>query len=149
MNAVALDLCVALIREFLSGYRGYPNNEAGEKRFARALQEVVVSVQHARGTLAEFTGIFPTVKEIQDQAVNLRPKYELVKDPRDEWERQYGPPVAIDVSAMTGNTRHDEMWRKLKVHLGVKGGKWPGWPQMAKAARELGYEDYAQAWERS
>lgn len=45
--------------------------------------------------------------------------------------------------------RQREMWAKLKAHFNVKHGKWPSYREMAPVARELGYADYADAWERS
>lgn len=95
--AVASEICLAMIRECLAGYRGYPFTEAGEKRFAAALQANAVSVDHARATLAAFDELFPTVKQIHDTSFALRPQFDPTPDPREEWERQYGKPQSFEM----------------------------------------------------
>lgn len=86
-----LESCLALIRSELAGYPEYPRNVAGETRHARALQESVVSVEHALATLAKFTLRFPSVQEITDTALNLRPQFDPSSALKAEWTRQYGP----------------------------------------------------------
>ena len=90
--SVGLTICQSLIEEFLNGYRGYPDSDAGVKNFARALQASVVSVGHARATLESFDEFFPTKKQINDTAWNLRPKFENTEENREEWARLYGKP---------------------------------------------------------
>ena len=88
--AVNFDVCLSIMRSELKGYRGYPEDEMGEKRFARALQDVAVSVDHLLGILGKMTKFFPTVQEIIDTGVSTRLQYEQQVDPRKEWEREYG-----------------------------------------------------------
>ena len=46
--------------------------------------------------------------------------------------------------------RDDELWRKIRQRVAdPKNLRMMSWGQLAKIARELGYEDYAKAWERS
>ena len=80
-----------------------------------------------------------------------------------EWERQYGKPHAFEGSRgkcsccgrdweeimKTASDRRTEMWAKLRVHFEPKRGQWPSYRDMAPVVRDLGYEDYADAWERS
>jgi hypothetical protein len=94
--AVALEVCLAELREYLAGYRGYPPTEAGEKRFAAAFQENCVSVGHVRAVLKSFEEQFPTVRQIHDVALNLRPQFEPQQDAREEWKRDYGKPEPFD-----------------------------------------------------
>jgi hypothetical protein len=126
--AVGLTLCVALVREFLSGYRGYPNTESGEKRFAMALQSNALSVDHARAILESFDEAFPTVKQINDTAWNLRPKFETPDATKKEWERIYGKPKAFDRTPLDELTMHWQAFRDMLYYTegpGVSaGGYW-------------------------
>ena len=143
--AVALPVCIAFIRQYLSGYRGYPVTEAGETRFAQALRDVAISVEHAEAILREFIDIFPTVREIQDQAANLRPKFEPKEDERKEWERLYGPARAIDLNfAPPGEPAYVTRDRKIKEHLSKKHGAnfdfaKIGWRELYEAQEACGY----------
>jgi hypothetical protein len=94
--AVDISICQAFIRKYLSGYRGYPATEAGEKRFAEAIQLNAVSVEHAEETLRSFDDQCPTVREIHDVAQNLKPRFLPKEDTRAEWEKQFGKPIAFD-----------------------------------------------------
>lgn len=93
--AVDLNVCLGLIREYLSGYRGYPQSEAGENRFAFALQENVLSVAHARAVLKLFDQQFPTVREIHETAWSIRPQFEPKESQTAEWRRIYGEPKPL------------------------------------------------------
>lgn len=78
-----------------------------------------------------------------------------------DWERQYGPPKPFNVgeraaalrTAAKGDeeqSRHKAMWAAIRRHLKLKSDEdWSAWPVCAKAARELGYADYADRWEAS
>ena len=145
MAAVNLKVCVSLIRSELAGYQGYPHTLQGEERFARALQDVTVSVEHARATLAKFKEGFPTVQNIIDTAVNLRSKFEPQVDERLEWERTYGKPKPVPVDfASVGEQVHKDMWTKLKQHFIQQPGGFPGWAKVSwkeiyAAMEQLGY----------
>lgn len=127
--AVDLRFCVAMISTELAGYKGYPKNDAGESRFGRALQSAAISVEHARAILAEFTNEFPSVQQIIDTGLNLRPKFESTISQREQWEREYGKaaPVLIDWDRMSGQQQTSEMWRQLKVHFTKVKTTFPGW----------------------
>jgi hypothetical protein len=90
--AVGLTTCIGLIRFHLSGFKGYPNSEPGERTFGRHLSGCAVSVGHAEAILEAFTQEFPTVQELRDAAANLRKKFQPAEDPRVKWEREYGKP---------------------------------------------------------
>jgi len=104
-SSIDIDVCLALIRELLSGYRGYPPTRDGEMRFAMAVQESAVSVGHARAVLLSFEDFFPTVRQILDVASNLLSKFQVEPDRREQWRTQYGKPQPFlpypaDVMAM-------------------------------------------------
>lgn len=71
---------------------------------------------------------------------------------REEWEaagRTAEPPDLIAPLKPFEKRRNDELWQKLRQKFpDSKRGEWPSWEVLAQAARELGYEDYARAWER-
>jgi hypothetical protein len=144
--AVDIRLCVAMIHSELAGYQGYPNTESGVERFARALQECSVSVEHARATLAKFTQKFPTVQEITDTALNLVSQFAIQHNQLLEWEREYGKPLPLkpDVS-LIGQEQGTVMWAKIKQHLTLKhNGSFPGfakisWREIYETMEALGY----------
>jgi hypothetical protein len=143
--SVAASVCLSLIQSELSGYQGYPRNEAGERRFARALQEVAVSVEHARAILAKFTGEFPSVQEITDTGLNLKSQFEPGPNLRAEWERQYGAPAPTRPD-FTPSSAPEYVLRDaaVKEHITRQRGEWPGWKKLGyveifEAQEQLGY----------
>ncbi len=151
--AVQESVAVGLIRFHLSGFHDYPKSEAGEKVFARGLQECTVSVDHATAVIKSFDERFPTLREIITTGVNLRSQFELTESQRDKWEREYGKPVPFD-SSMEGvclccnrpwaeilshKAVEDEMWRRIKEHLDTKDFSNVSWRQVFQAKKDLGY----------
>lgn len=125
---VTIEICVALVSELLAGYRGYPATEAGVRRFAVAVQENCISVSHARATLKSFDELFPTVRQICDVAINLRPQFEPSEvDQHREWERQYGKPQPFDLYPKDEMALH---WTAIRDAI------YYGWPCMAKDEKE-------------
>lgn len=92
-TAVNIKVCVAMLRSELAGYQGYPHTLQGEERFARALQDVSVSVEHARAILSRFTEEFPTVQTILDTGLSLLPQFQIQHSQLLEWEREFGKPA--------------------------------------------------------
>jgi hypothetical protein len=145
-NAVHHTVCIGLIRSELAGYQGYPNTEAGEIRFARALQEVSVSVAHASAILAKFTQKFPTVQDILDTGLNLLPEFEIQHSQLVEWEKEYGPrsPIKPDF-ATDAEPEYVRRDRDAKRYLTLKhGGTFPGfakigWIELFEAYEACGY----------
>jgi len=88
----------------LEGFRGYPPTTGGQRRFAEALQLNVLSVEHLEATLQTFDDDFPTVRQIHDVALNLRPRFEPKEDLTEKWREEYGNPQTFkypaDVMAM-------------------------------------------------
>jgi len=115
MNAyVNEDVACGLIRFHLSGFRGYPNSEAGEKVFARCFQECCVSVAHVQAVLNSFDDEFPTLREIITTANNLRSQFEPLNSSLEEWEQQYGKPQAFSIDVPDRLTLH---WQAIRDAL--------------------------------
>lgn len=122
-------VAVGLIKFNLSGFRGYPKDNAGINVFSRCLQECCVSVDHAIAVLKLFTDEFPTLRDIITAATNLRAKFEPDEDPRKKWEREYGPAVGTKVDFKSPvEPPYMERDRKIRAHIIEKrGGTFPGW----------------------
>ena len=130
---VTIEVCVSLIREFLSGYRGYPNTEAGEKRFAFALQENCLSVSHVRAVLQCFDEGFPTVRQIHDSAFGLRAQFEASEiDQRKEWERKYGKPQPFNQAPADMIAMHWQAFRDMLYYTEGPGQRESGFWEAAK-----------------
>jgi len=112
MSAVSPDICLAFIRKYLAGFRGYPRTEAGEKRFAEALRSNSLSPDHAEDILRSFDEEFPTVRQIHDVSANLAEKHG-VNNERLDWQKKYGKPEPWEYPA-------DELsmhWRAFRDDL--------------------------------
>jgi hypothetical protein len=109
--AVAIDTGVALLRTHLAGYRGYPHEDAGERRFARALSEVCVSVEHAVAVLEKFEESFPTVRELKDVALNLRDQFQPKLQTYQDWEKEYGKPQQFSIEVPDKSALH---WQAVR-----------------------------------
>lgn len=130
-GTIDIRLCVALLREFLSGYRGYPYNEAGENRFGGAIRDNCISVDHARATLESFDEDFPTVRMIHDAAISLRTKFEPQVDQQAEWRKEFGAAqpfrVPSDELSMHWQSFRDALYyTEGPGAAGKRGGYWEG-----------------------
>ncbi len=83
-------------------------------------------------------------------AANCAPKLS-----KADLEREYGPPQPIVVTAAVktrgkvAQDRHKRMWQEIRDKLHLRPNEdYPSWQKCAAAARELGYMDYADGWER-
>jgi hypothetical protein len=152
--AVQQEVALGLIQFHLSGFRAYPPSEAGEKVFARGLQECCVSVAHAEAVLKSFDQSFPTLKELFDTAHNLREKFLPPEEPlKQRWEREYGKPVHFDIDMegiclccnrpwseiLSAHAVDQEMWRRIKERLGCNDFSEVSWAKVYRAKQELGY----------
>lgn len=124
MSNVQRDVARPLLRQ-LSGFRGYPKairlaegglDTQGEDRFVDCLCEISLSVEHALAIVESFDGEFPTIRELRDTALNLRPKFEAKIDQRKQWEAEYGKPdpgfSARILDTAMGSTAIDPAIRK-------------------------------------
>jgi len=90
--AITNPVALAMVREHLSGLRGFNPMLEAEALLARTIQSVCVSVEHAEAVLTSFDSECPTPKEIKDTAWAIRDKFERPVDQIKEWEKEYGPP---------------------------------------------------------
>ncbi len=151
--AVQEETALGLIRFHLSGFRGYPPSEIGEKVFARAVSEQTISVKHAEAVLKQFDERFPTLREIIDTAQNLKPQFEPTESQKQKWEREYGKPVPFDTSMegtclccgrpwaeiLAHTAVEEEMWRRIKERLKVSDFHEVSWLAVYQAKKALGY----------
>jgi hypothetical protein len=131
---VTIEVCEALLRELLEGYRGFPPTSAGVRRFAFAIQENCISVGHARATLQSFEDFFPTVRQIHDVAFGIRPQFEPEVDQRAEWEKKYGKPQAFQQYPADFMAMHWQAFRDILYYTEgpAKDMKSPGFWDDAK-----------------
>jgi hypothetical protein len=138
----------------LSGFRGYPQTKEGEAHFVREFQRVCLSVAHAEATVKSFDQDFPTIKEIRETAFTLRSKFQHQPTEKEIWEKEFGTPdpehsarVTAQLTAafsaehpvLAAEQARDEMYRKIKKHLGDKPWNKITWPAIYRAKFELGY----------
>jgi hypothetical protein len=146
--AVTRSVCTALLRE-LSGFRGYPKD--GESRYIDVLQEISLSVEHARAIVHSFDGEFPTIREMRDVGMNLRLKFQPELNQRAEWEAEYGKPQPFQVDAIQpGELPDAALWRQILHRVGDPAKvQRASWAKLAELADEFGFPEYAAAWRRS
>ncbi len=159
-----LDLVAALdLVAKLSRTRNYPLTEQGVTGFAESLMRAaeMFGVDGAAivQKCADTSEFCPTDADLLNIARDLkeeRERKERAATPSQEaeWRKQYGPPQDFAVVPVRKSERRDdELWRKLRKkypNAGRKGKKdWPDLLTLSKDARELGYPDYADAWEKS
>jgi hypothetical protein len=144
-HAVAISICEALLMD-LCGYRHYPSTVEGRMVFAKALQRVSLSVDHARAIVDSFDMEFPTVREIIETGNRLSDKFTVAVDLVKQWETEYGPRRPFDASELyktdpTGAywAADAEMWRRIKMEVGKDFAKC-SWPEVYRAKKKLGYE---------
>lgn len=88
MNALQFPVALTMVRA-LSGLPGYPRLPEGEAWTADRLCGFVLSVDHARATLAAFEDHFPTLKELRDVADNLRERFAAPQPSEvDRWKAE-------------------------------------------------------------
>jgi hypothetical protein len=93
-NPVDPSVCLAFVQRYLSGLRGYPLHEDGQRCLAMHLGNYSLSVDHAESILQAFRGLCPTPQELYDVAFNenLRGKFETPRPSQiEQWEKECGP----------------------------------------------------------
>ena len=136
-----------------------PEMQALANDLISASENKRVSMEDIAQRWAERSAFCPTAADLFDVALEIRTERqerEAIQsegEQRSQWKREAVPdqsepkPDGAHVNAAVA--REAQMWRELRKELNVQGLKWPGWAECAKAARKLGYGDYAVAWERS
>jgi len=101
----------------------------------------------------------PTDHDLFTVAAELRAEERQERESKrnrwEEWRIETGPPREFDWKipgwdqVERHNDRQRKLWSDLRRKLNVTDGKWPSWSELAVAARQLGYAEYADAWERN
>lgn len=76
------------VRQYLSALRGTVLTPDAEAQFARTIQEVCVSVDHADATLERFDHERPTPHEITEVALHLKDRFSPPEDLVEKWKAQ-------------------------------------------------------------
>ncbi len=153
--------------EFLPRFQrcvNYPRDEEGVVALAQGL---AASSRHTGVTMADIVERWATTSPYCPTDVELLATAKAIKAKRiwdaeserhihAEWRRQYGPPTKFDwqteaakilPQARKAQERQRKMWEQLRERF--DSNNWPDWTALAVAARELGYHDFADAWEKS
>ena len=114
-----------IFRHQLEGFEKYPRGR--DSRFLEVFNEHIVSVDHARAVAGTFREKMPTLQDIIDTALNLRPRFEVTESDREKWEREYGPaqpftiPGGVGSMARTEEREIDRLWRDVMAFLRPRG----------------------------
>jgi hypothetical protein len=143
----------------LSRTKNYPKEPAGLVFLAEGLlyaaRETNTSPQQIVMVCAATSEWCPTDADLMTIGHQIRDEQRRAQEAlkpsqAQQWRKEYGEPVAFDWKALDMDrvkrvkAREKEMLDKIKA-------KYPkdiSWAGMITAARELGYPDYADAWER-
>lgn len=164
---LALDKAVELVTK-LDRTRNYPKEQPGIINLAKGLQKASDSLKISAGRIvekcAETSEWCPTDADLLNVARDLARVDAVASgtfdslagagnavEDRKDWQRQYGPAAPFDWKQIDQEKVKRTKARERALLAAIK-QKYPGelsWQQMAAAARELGYDDYAKAWERA
>ena len=158
-----------LCKQAFSRCSNWPEDYAGQIGLAqglnRASERFRVSKEDLIEKCRELSAFCPTDADLLRVAGEMftarQSAFEASRDQITEWRKQYGPPKPFDQHGKctccgrdwteiikTSTGRRAAKWAALRAHFDVKKGKWPSYRDMAPVARQLGYTDYAEAWER-
>lgn len=121
MKAVMRSVSDGMFRHQLEGFEKYPRGR--DSRFLEVFNEHLVSVDHGRAVVETFRDKMPTLQDIIDTALNLRPRFEVTVSQREQWEREYGPPEPFTIPggvaamARTEEREIDRLWRHVLAFL--------------------------------
>lgn len=144
---IAVQRCVSdgIFRHQLEGFDRYPKGR--DERFLEVFNEQAVSVDHARAVAQSFKEKMPTLQEVIDTCLNLRPRFEVVISEKEQWERQYGPPKPFSADFTERPGREiDRLWQEVMAFL--RSTKFDGHGDIQRVhigrcwqvAQHLGYE---------
>lgn len=147
------EIALDLVARHLSRTKNYPREAAGVEGLADALLKASVRTQVPMRTIvercAETSSWCPTDRDLLTVACDIRDqdraRTEGSKSQYAQWEREYGKPQPFPMQLPAKRVRrNDALWAALRKQFPAG---WPDWRTLAAAARKLGYEDYARAWE--
>jgi hypothetical protein len=164
------EFCVTQVRR-LSGTVNFPK---GDEAATVAVKELVYALENrvdSRGQRAfvgklidaclESSKFCPTVADLVTVAGEIRAEgrrreeAEAVARRPQEWQQTYGAPETfnwkqIDLQRVKQvRAREAQMYTDVRHYFAARKVENPGWAAMAVAAGELGYGDYAVAWEKA
>ncbi len=153
-----LDEALTLIAR-LSRTKNYPKDEDGLTFLAEGLmrasaetgapgQQIVMVCATTSEWCPTDADLMTIAKQIRDE--QKRAQEALQPSVENEWRRTYGPPQPFDWKALDvpkiklTKKREKELYQQIKARHPEE----LTWAGMIAAARELGYDDYADAWQR-
>ena len=168
-NAIADEVGQHLVQEYLSGLRGYPLHEDGQRCLGRHLAKYCLSVSHAKAILSEFTDLCPTPREIYDVAYNPTTRAGFLPPERplkEQWEAEGCTYDATYYQRMVQNgelkmpksgqpTELERLYRAVKAKLRLKDFSKVSIGQIWSTARDMGFplnshqREAADMWERA
>jgi hypothetical protein len=143
----------------LSRTKNYPRDEAGvvylAEGLARAASAAGVDARHIVMVCATTSEWCPTDADLVTIANQIRDEQRraqeaLLPPVTAQWKRKYGEPKPFDWKALDTDRIKRVKAREAEMLSAIK-AKYPGelsWAGMIQAAKELGYLDYAEAWEK-
>ena len=145
-----------LVTKAFSRCQNWPKERLGILGLAQGLKKSAerfsVSMEAIVERCAEISQYCPTDADLLTVGRDLRAAIDRSNEPNKEaeWKLQYGAAKPFDWTVIDKEHVKHVRDREAKLIAAIK-AKYPGeigWSGMAQAARELGYEDYAKAWER-
>ncbi len=143
----------------LSRTKNYPKEPAGLMFLAEGLmracaetgapgQQIVMICATTSEWCPTDADLMTVAKQIRDE--QKRAQETMAPSVESEWRKVYGPPQPFDWKALdipklkATKAREKELYRQIKAAHPEE----LTWAGMIAAARELGFDDYADAWQR-
>ena len=143
----------------LSRTKNYPKDEPGlvflAEGLMRAAAETGANPQQIIMLCATTSEWCPTDLDLMTVAKQIRDEQRRAQEALEpsiehQWRQQYGAPKPFDWKALDTEKIKRTKARERKLYAAIK-QRHPEeltWAGMIAAARDLGFDDYAEAWER-
>lgn len=162
------DLC----RQAFSRCSNWPEDRTGQIGLAQGLklasdrsgiaqEAIIAACRETSAFCPTDADLLKVANEMAAVAIEAE-QHEKQVQQHAEWEIQYGKPKPFEQTGKCtccgrdwneiikiSDARKKALWHGLRAHFRPAEGNWPPYRDMAPVARELGYADYADAWERS
>ena len=145
-----------LVTRAFSRCSNWPKDRLGVLGLSQGLRKAAdrfsVTMQAIVARCAETSQYCPTDADLINVGRDLKADIDRANQPdiTAEWKRKYGEPKPFDWKQIDQEHAKQAKERERTMLAAIK-AKYPqelSWASMIEAARELGYEDYAHAWER-
>jgi hypothetical protein len=160
------EIAVDLIARFGACERWPRNNDTAlsflAERLIQAASRFKVTMESIADRWAENNRECPTEFDLLQSAQAVRDDLDRAIEAHrlttqhQEWEKTYGPPDPIEIDwDLSKPSRYDQCWAQIKQKYPKAIPDWPrdtrdpNFRELARYAREFGYIDIAEAWERS